>query len=184
MTVPGVQPSVPCSDGGELCRCGFLCGDGCQPVPGAGFSAATGRAVSGAGFSGQCPARIAPDNRPVLIRAGTEKAKRATTKVARFRYSERESNPHDHCWSQDFKSGVSTYSTIRATHAFSAKGDGKSTQYSPILQALAAFASAKKRGRRPQRSCVRRSSVSRWRPGWLRRHWARTTGFRGRAGTT
>ena len=114
MTVPGVQPSVPCSDGGELCRCGFLCGDGCQPVPGAGFSAATGRAVSGAGFSGQCPARIAPDNRPVLIRAGTEKAKRTTTKVARFRYSERESNPHDHCWSQDFKSGVSTYSTIRA----------------------------------------------------------------------
>ena len=32
----------------------------------------------------------------------------------RFTYSERESNPHDHCWSQDFKSGVSTYSTIRA----------------------------------------------------------------------
>ena len=31
-----------------------------------------------------------------------------------FAYSERESNPHDHCWSQDFKSGVSTYSTIRA----------------------------------------------------------------------
>ena len=30
-------------------------------------------------------------------------------------YSERESNPHDHCWSQDFKSGVSTYSTIRAS---------------------------------------------------------------------
>lgn len=154
MTVPGVQPSVPRSDGGELCRCGFLCGDGCQPVPGAGFSAATGRAVSGAGFSGQCPARIAPDNRPVLIRANTEKAKRATTKVARFRYSERESNPHDHCWSQDFKSGVSTYSTIRATHAFSAKGDGKSTQYSPILQALAAFASAKKT-RTPAAATVR-----------------------------
>ena len=29
-------------------------------------------------------------------------------------YSERESNPHGHCWPQDFKSGVSTYSTIRA----------------------------------------------------------------------
>ena len=29
-------------------------------------------------------------------------------------YPERESNPHDHCCSQDFKSGVSTYSTIRA----------------------------------------------------------------------
>lgn len=29
-------------------------------------------------------------------------------------YSERESNPHDHYWSQDFKSGVSTYFTIRA----------------------------------------------------------------------
>ena len=42
----------------------------------------------------------------------------------------------------------------------------------------------KKRGRRPQRPCVRRSSVSRWRPGWLRRHRARTTGFRGRVGTT
>ena len=125
-----------------------------RAVSGAGFSAATGRAVSGAGFSGQCPARIAPDNRPVLIRAGTEKAKRTTTKVARFRYSERESNPHDHCWSQDFKSGVSTYSTIRATHAFSAKGDGKSTQYSPILQALAAFASAKKT-RTPAAATVR-----------------------------
>ena len=119
MTVPGVQPSVPRSDGGKLCR-----------------------------------ERIAPDNRPVLIRAGTEKAKRTTTKVARFRYSERESNPHDHCWSQDFKSGVSTYSTIRATHAFSAKGDGKSTQYSPILQALVAFASAKKT-RTPAAATVR-----------------------------
>ena len=140
MTVPGVQPSVPRSDGASCV--------------GAGFSAATGRAVSGAGFSGQCPAPIAPDNRPVLIRAGTEKAKRATTKVARFRYSERESNPHDHCWSQDFKSGVSTYSTIRATLAFSAKGDGKSTQYSPILQALAAFASAKKT-RTPAAATVR-----------------------------
>ena len=30
-------------------------------------------------------------------------------------YSERESNPHGRCWPQDFKSGVSTYSTIRAT---------------------------------------------------------------------
>ena len=29
-------------------------------------------------------------------------------------YSERESNPHGHCWPQDFKSGVSTDSTIRA----------------------------------------------------------------------
>ena len=29
-------------------------------------------------------------------------------------YSERESNPHGHYWPQDFKSGVSTYSTIRA----------------------------------------------------------------------
>lgn len=29
-------------------------------------------------------------------------------------YSERGSNPHDPCRSQDFKSGVSTYSTIRA----------------------------------------------------------------------
>ena len=31
-----------------------------------------------------------------------------------FEYSERESNPHGHYWPQDFKSGVSTYSTIRA----------------------------------------------------------------------
>ena len=31
-----------------------------------------------------------------------------------FKYSERESNPHGHYWPQDFKSGVSTYSTIRA----------------------------------------------------------------------
>ena len=30
------------------------------------------------------------------------------------KYSERESNPHGHYWPQDFKSGVSTYSTIRA----------------------------------------------------------------------
>ena len=35
-------------------------------------------------------------------------------------YSERESNPHDHCWSQDFKSGVSTCFTIRA---FIKRGD-------------------------------------------------------------
>ena len=31
-----------------------------------------------------------------------------------LKYSERESNPHGHYWPQDFKSGVSTYSTIRA----------------------------------------------------------------------
>ena len=30
----------------------------------------------------------------------------------------RESNSHDHFWSQDFKSGVSTYSTIRATSSY------------------------------------------------------------------
>ena len=43
---------------------------------------------------------------------GTEK--KETEQLFGLRYSERESNPHDHCWSQDFKSGVSTYSTIRA----------------------------------------------------------------------
>ncbi len=30
-------------------------------------------------------------------------------------YSERESNPHGHYWPQDFKSGVSTNFTIRAS---------------------------------------------------------------------
>ena len=34
-----------------------------------------------------------------------------------LKYSERESNPHGHYWPQDFKSGVSTYSTIRALFA-------------------------------------------------------------------
>ena len=29
-------------------------------------------------------------------------------------YLERELNPHGHCWPQDFKSGVSTNSTIQA----------------------------------------------------------------------
>ena len=32
-----------------------------------------------------------------------------------FQYSEPGSNRHGHYWPQDFKSGVSTYSTIRAT---------------------------------------------------------------------
>ena len=32
-----------------------------------------------------------------------------------FPYSKPESNRHGHCCPQDFKSGVSTYSTIRAT---------------------------------------------------------------------
>ena len=39
-------------------------------------------------------------------------------------YSERESNPHGHCWPQDFKSGVSTCSTIRAL-AFRRKTSAK-----------------------------------------------------------
>ncbi len=34
----------------------------------------------------------------------------------RFQYPERESNPHGPYGPQDFKSGVSTYSTIRALH--------------------------------------------------------------------
>lgn len=39
-------------------------------------------------------------------------------------YPEPGSNRHDHFWSQDFKSGVSTYSTIRAT-AFQSKSTAK-----------------------------------------------------------
>ena len=43
------------------------------------------------------------------------KTKRCSSeKMNTFEYSERESNPHGHYWPQDFKSGVSTYSTIRA----------------------------------------------------------------------
>ena len=34
--------------------------------------------------------------------------------IRAFLYSKPESNRHGHCWPQDFKSGVSTYSTIRA----------------------------------------------------------------------
>ena len=67
----------------------------------------------------------AQDGRHVEVRAltGSRRArKKAVAKTAL--YSERESNPHDHCWSQDFKSGVSTYSTIRAT-AFRRKASAK-----------------------------------------------------------
>ena len=52
---------------------------------------------------------------------GRRRAGRTKKAVRRFAtnrlgaYSERESNPYGHCWPQDFKSGVSTYSTIRAT---------------------------------------------------------------------
>ncbi len=55
-------------------------------------------------------------NRQLKERLPTVRTKKAALcKAAVKLYSERESNPHGHCWPQDFKSGVSTYSTIRAT---------------------------------------------------------------------
>ena len=50
-------------------------------------------------------------------------------------YSERESNPHGHYWPQDFKSGVSTYSTIRATAYFVVRR-GKSSKIISMCKSL------------------------------------------------
>ena len=47
----------------------------------------------------------------------TSTKKREERKIPLFRYSEPGSNRYGHYCPQDFKSGVSTYSTIRATQA-------------------------------------------------------------------
>ncbi len=62
--------------------------------------------------------KISYPKRPRLTDFRERERKKSALHKANFsKYSERESNPHGHYWPQDFKSGVSTYSTIRALFA-------------------------------------------------------------------
>ena len=184
MTVPGVQPSVPRSDGAS-----------CVGVV---FSAVMAANLCRERVSLQrrgelCRVRVSPDSaQPGSLRT--------TVRPGFGRIRKRQSGQPRRLPAFGTRSGNRTRTTIAGHRILSPaclpippsephtpflrKATAKVRNILRFYKPLRLLPPQKKRGRRPQRPCVSRSSVSRWRPGWLRRHRARTTGFRGRAGTT